>query len=60
MSGGEAALVLGVISSVISIIDAIKQVYDAAANVQGLPEAFREVSARLLIVRILVAAQKHT
>jgi hypothetical protein len=50
MSGAEAILVLRVISSIISIIDGTKQVYDAAKNVQGLPGAFREVAARLLIV----------
>jgi len=51
MSGAEAILVLGVISSVISIVDGAKQAYDAAASAEGLPEAFREVAARLPIVR---------
>jgi hypothetical protein len=40
MSGAGAILVLGVISSVISIVDGAKQEYAAAANTEGLPEAF--------------------
>lgn len=60
MSGGEAILVLGVISSIISIVDGTKQVYGAATNAQGLPEAFREVAARLPIVQnILDSAKRH-
>ncbi|CZR56191.1 uncharacterized protein PAC_06079 [Phialocephala subalpina] len=56
----EASLVLGLISSVIAIVDRAKQVYDAAANAEGLPEAFREVAERLPIVRtILVSAERH-
>ena len=50
MSGAEAIAILGVISSIISIVDGTKQVYDAATNAQGLLEAFREVDARLPIV----------
>ncbi|MCJ1392832.1 hypothetical protein MMC18_005704, partial [Xylographa bjoerkii] len=60
MSGAEAIAVLGVISSIISIVDGTKQVYDAATNAQGLPEAFREVAGRLPIVRnILGSAKQH-
>jgi hypothetical protein len=51
MSGAEAIAVLGVISSVIAIVDGTKQVYDAASNAAGLPEAFREVAGRLPLVR---------
>ena len=50
MSGAEVIAVLGLISSIISIIDGTKQVYDAATNAQGLPEAFREVAGRLPII----------
>ena len=50
MSGAEAIVVLGVISSIISIIDGTKKVYDAATNARGLPEAFREVADRLPII----------
>ena len=50
MSGAELIAVLGVISSIISIVDGTKKVYDAATNAQGLPEAFREVAGRLPIV----------
>ena len=60
MSGAEAIAILGIISSVISIVDGTKQVYDAASNTNGLPEAFREVAARLPIVRdILDSAKRH-
>ena len=60
MSGAEATVVLGVISSIISIVDGTKQVYDAVINAQGLPEAFYEVTARLLIVQnILGSAKRH-
>jgi hypothetical protein len=59
MSGAEAILVLGVISSIISIIDGTKQVYEAAKNAQGLPRAFREVVARLPIVQNILSSAKH-
>jgi hypothetical protein len=60
MSGAETIAVLGVISSIISIVDGTKKVYDAATNAHGLPEAFREVAGRLPIVRnILGLAEQH-
>jgi hypothetical protein len=60
ISGAEAIAVLGVISSIISIVDEIKQVYDTATNAQSLPEAFREVAGRLPIVaNILRSANKY-
>ncbi len=58
MSGAEAIAVLGLISSIIAIVDEIKKVYDAATDARGLPEAFREVAARLpIVVNILGTAQ---
>ena len=60
MSGAEALAVLGAIASIVSIVDGIKKVYDAAKDAQGLPVAFREVAARLLIVGdILTSAKQH-
>ena len=60
MSGAEAIVILGILSSVIQIVDGTKKVYDAASNTNGLPEAFREVATRLPIVRdILDSAKKH-
>ena len=60
MSGAEAIAVSGLISSIITIVHGIKQVYDAATNAQGLPEAFREVASRLPIVEnILGSTQQH-
>ena len=60
MSGVEAIAILGVISSIISIVDGTKKVYDAATNAQGLPEAFRTIAGRLPIVEnILDSAKKR-
>ena len=60
MSGAEVITILGIISSVIQIVDGTKKVYDAASNANGLPEAFREVAARLPIVcDILNSAKRH-
>jgi hypothetical protein len=59
MSGAEAGFVIGLISGVISIIEAAKTVYDAAGDAKGQPEAFRQVAARLpLVVDILCTAEK--
>ncbi len=59
MPGAEAVAILGIISSVISIVDGTKQVYDAASNTYGLPEAFREVATRLPIVRDILDSAKQ-
>ena len=60
MSSAEAIAVLGVIGSIISIVDGTKQVYDAAKNAQGLPAAFRNVANRLPIIRdILDSARQN-
>ena len=54
MSGAEAGFVIGLIGSLISIIEGAKKVYDAAGDAKGQPEAFRQVSARLpLVIEIL-------
>ncbi|KFY87014.1 hypothetical protein V500_07258 [Pseudogymnoascus sp. VKM F-4518 (FW-2643)] len=49
MSSAGAAVV-GLISGVISIIEATKTIYDAAKDVKGQPETFRQVHARLVLV----------
>ena len=61
MSGvGEASLVLGLISSIIQIINAAKDLYDTANDVDGLPKAFRDVAAKLdLIQLLLLEAEEH-
>lgn len=59
MSGAEAIAVLGLVSSVITVVDSIKRVYEAASNTQGLPEAFREVYARLPIVQNILRIAKQ-
>jgi hypothetical protein len=61
MSGAEAGgLVLGLISGTITLVEAIKQVYDAAKDQQGLPAAFREVAQRLPLVRDILTTAKAT
>lgn len=48
MSGiGEAALVLGLASSAITILDSIKKVYDSASDASGLPRPIRAVGIQL-------------
>lgn len=55
MSGAE---VIGLISSVIAIIEAAKTVYDVAADAKGQPEEFRQVAARLpLVIGLLDSAK---
>ncbi|PVH68540.1 hypothetical protein DL98DRAFT_599436 [Cadophora sp. DSE1049] len=60
MSGTEAGFVIGLISGVISIIEAAKTIYDATGDAKGQPEAFRQVAARLpLVIEILHSAEKR-
>ena len=60
MSGAEAGFLIGLISGVISIIEAAKTVYDAAGDTKGQPEAFRQVAARLpLVIEILRSAKER-
>ena len=59
MAGVEAIAILGIISSVVSIIDGTKKVYDAASNTTGLPEAFRVVAARLPLVHDILESAKQ-
>ncbi|KAH8591315.1 hypothetical protein B0O99DRAFT_663707 [Bisporella sp. PMI_857] len=60
MSGSEGGLVIGWISGTIAIIDAITKVYDATQDAEGLPQAFREVTQRLPLVRdTLQATEGH-
>lgn len=50
MSGAEAFAVLGLISSIITIIETSKKIYDAARNEFGLHESFRKIAENLPIV----------
>ncbi|KAH7309353.1 hypothetical protein BKA65DRAFT_171786 [Rhexocercosporidium sp. MPI-PUGE-AT-0058] len=61
MSGvGEASLVLGIISSIIAIVTAAKNIYDAANDTSGLPKAFHKVAAKLpIVVVILTQANEY-
>lgn len=59
MSGAEAGFVVGLISGVISVIEATKKVCDAAKDAKGQPEAFRQVAAQLpLVIEILHNAKE--
>ncbi|KAL6720990.1 hypothetical protein ACLMJK_000090 [Lecanora helva] len=60
MSGGEVPMILGVISSAITVVDATQKIYDAASDARGLPEAFRDVATRLPTVHnTLSSAKQH-
>ena len=50
MSDTEPVKILGVISSVISIVNGTKKVYDAATSAEDLPEVFRQVASQLPII----------
>jgi alkaline phosphatase len=61
MSGvGEASLVLSIISSIISIIDATNQVYEAVKDEAGLPTNFKKSATKLpLISKLLEDAERY-
>jgi hypothetical protein len=60
MSGAEASLVLGLISSVIAIIQASQQVYEAIEDAKGLPTNFKKSASKLpLISKLLEGAEKY-
>ncbi|KAL1964900.1 hypothetical protein VTN77DRAFT_6253 [Rasamsonia byssochlamydoides] len=57
MSGAE---IIGLISSVVAILDAVKTVYESLKDTRGLPQAFREVDQRLPLVQdILRTAERQ-
>ena len=59
MSGAEFIAVAGVISSIIAIVDGIKQVVEAASEVEGIPKAFRQASNKLPLISDILEATKH-
>lgn len=60
MSGAEFLAVIGGISAILSIADAIADIYKTIKDIDGLPEAFSVVNGRLPIVKnILKSAQQH-
>jgi hypothetical protein len=61
MSGIEAAgLALGIISAIISIIDATHQVYEAVKDEAGLPTNFKKSATKLpLISKLLEDAERY-
>lgn len=59
MSGAEVITVLGLISSVITIIETSRDLFDAASSADGLHEAFRAVSQNIpLVLNILRDCKK--
>lgn len=59
MSGAEVGLVLGIISSIISVLTASQKIFDAAKNAKGLHEAFRKVAENVpLVLGTLRAAEE--
>lgn len=61
MSGIEAAgLALGMISTIISIIDATHQVYEAVKDKAGLPTNFKKSATKLpLISKLLEDTERY-
>lgn len=61
MSGvGEASLVLGIISSILSIIDATNKFYQAVEDEAGLPANFKKSAAKLpTISKLLEDAERY-
>ncbi|KAM5447913.1 hypothetical protein MaudCBS49596_005710 [Microsporum audouinii] len=60
MPGAEVGLVLGLISSVITIIHATQQVYEAIKDTKGLPASFKQSASKLpLISKLLEDAEKY-
>jgi hypothetical protein len=55
----EAGTVIGLISGVISIVEATKTEYDAIKDAKGQPEAFRQVAARLPLVNEILQSAKE-
>lgn len=51
MPSAEAFAVLGMISSIVLMVDGTEQVYDAATNAESLPDAFLTIACRLPIIR---------
>lgn len=54
----EPAFVISLVASVIGIIDGAKTVWDAVKDPNGQPQAFRQVAARLLLVRDILEKAK--
>src|ERR1700733_9668758 len=61
MSGIEAAgLALGMISAIISIIEATNEVYEAVKDKAGLPKNFKKSATKLpLISKLLEDAERY-
>ncbi|CAN9201626.1 unnamed protein product [Alternaria alternata] len=60
MAGAEVGLVLGIVSSVITIVKEAKNIYDAAKDTKGLPKAFKQVNGRFpLAVTLLKLTEEN-
>lgn len=58
--GAEVDLVLGLISSILTVLNAIAKVYSDAKDVESVPGEFREIPRQLAIVQAtLQIAEKH-
>lgn len=61
MSGAELIAVIGVISSVLAIVDASKEIYSAAKEQSELPQVFKDVGSKLpLITKLLKKAEGYS
>jgi hypothetical protein len=60
MSGAEASTIIGLISSIITIIETTYQLYEAVEDEKGLPANFKKTASKLpLITKILDDAEKY-
>jgi hypothetical protein len=57
-TGVEVGLVIDLVASVIGIIDGARTVWDAVQDPNGQPEEFRQVAARLPLVRSIMEKAK--
>ncbi|KAH8704305.1 hypothetical protein GQ44DRAFT_778212 [Phaeosphaeriaceae sp. PMI808] len=60
MSGTEAGLVVGLISSIIAVLNIIEKLYSEVKDAEDIPITFREIARPLLVVHdTLRVAQAH-
>ena len=50
MSGAEAALVLGLVSAIYTVFEAVYHVYSAAHDAKGLPKTFQTAAEQIPLV----------
>jgi hypothetical protein len=59
MSGAGAGLVLGLLSSIITIIETTYQLYEAVEDEKGLPANFKKAASKLPLISKILTMQKN-